>query len=355
MPRGSLRLLFLYDVGEELDLARARAILGSEEARRTAPLTHQPRYLGFEEPPSLIGVDRFPMDGDTLADAEYKAFSYGVFSLALRVPFDQDWDSLIAHSVKLLEDAALARLARRKAEEITTRIGEAVRGAYPEWLSEDYLVIEIEDPASAEQILLERPSEVARLVRGETLRLARAEEQEVLAGTMSCYPSDVMVVGWAAAVVADSSPEGREGTRQLLEYANSQLLEFRHYDARLGSILRELYALMQQKPGFFRRWRLVAEAERLNHLRLEVAELVERSENSLRLLGDMFYARAYKMISARIGLNDYRHLVDEKLKTAGEMYEFLVDQFNHQRAFLLEAIVVLILIIDLVVIFVKPH
>ena len=355
MPRGSLRLLFLYDVGEEIDLARARAILGSGESRKTGPLTHQPRYLGFEEPPSLIGVDRFPLEGDTLADAEYKAFSYGVFSLSLCVSFQDDWEPLITHAVKLLEDAALARLARRKAEEVMARIGETVRGAYPEWLSEDYLIVEIEEPASAEEILRERASEVARLVRGDTLPLSKTEEHEVLAGTMSCYPSDVMVVGWAAALVVDSSPEGREGTRQLLEYANSQLLEFRHYDARLGTILRELYALMQQKRGFFRRWRLVTEAERLNHLRLELAELVERSENSLRLLGDMFYARAYKLISARIGLNDYRHLVDEKLKTAGEMYEFLVDQFNHQRAFILEAVVVLILIIDLVVIFVKPH
>ena len=355
MPRGSVRLLFLYDIAEEIDLARARTILGSEESRKTGPLSHQPRYLGFEEPPSLIGLDRFPLEGDTLADAEYKAFSYGVFSLSLCVQFNDDWDVLIARSTKLLEDAALARLARRKAEEVVSRIGEAVRSSYSEWLSEDYLIVEIEEPSSAEAILRERSSEVARLVRGDTLVLAKTEEQEVLAGTMSCYPTDVMVVGWAAALVVDSSKEGREGTRQLLEYANSQLLEFRHYDARLGTILRELYALMQQKRGFFRRWRLVSEAERLNHLRLELAELVERSENSLRLLGDMFYARAYKLISARIGLNDYRHLVDEKLKTAGEMYEFLVDQFNHQRAFLLEAVVVLILIIDLVVIFVKPH
>lgn len=355
MPRGSLRLLFLYDVGEEIDLASARALLGSEESRKAGTLAHQPRYLGFEEPASLIGVDRFALENEALADVEYKAFSYGVFSLSLCLAFDEDWEALIARAARLLEDAALARLARRKAEEIVQRIQATVRGPYPDWVNEEYLIVEIEEPSAAEPLISEHAGHIARLVRGETSALSKSEQQEVLSATMSCYPSDVMVVGWAAAVVADSTVEGREGTRQLLEHANSQLLEFRHYDARLGSILRELYALMQQKPSFFRRWRLVAEAERRNHLRLEVAELVERSENSVRLLGDMFYARAYKVISARIGLNDYRHLVDEKLKTAGEMYAFLVDQFNHQRAFLLEATVVLILIIDLVVIFVKPH
>jgi hypothetical protein len=34
----------------------------------------------------------------------------------------------------------------------------------------------------------------------------------------------------------------------------------------------------------------------------------------------MFYARAYRMAAARIGVNDYRKLVDEKLRTAGDLY-----------------------------------
>ena len=43
----------------------------------------------------------------------------------------------------------------------------------------------------------------------------------------------------------------------------------------------------------------------------------------------------------------YRNLVEEKLRTAGELYEFMVDEFHHARAFILEALVVAILIIEL--------
>ncbi len=47
------------------------------------------------------------------------------------------------------------------------------------------------------------------------------------------------------------------------------------------------------------------------------------------------------------GVNDYRKLVDAKLKTAGDLYEFMVNEFHHGRAFVLELAVVLILIVDL--------
>jgi len=92
---------------------------------------------------------------------------------------------------------------------------------------------------------------------------------------------------------------------------------------------------------------MARDAERLNQIRLEVTELTERIDNSIKFLSDMFYARAYRLAAARIGVTDYRKLVDEKLRTAGELYEFMVDEFHHARAFILEALVVAILIIEL--------
>ena len=55
--------------------------------------------------------------------------------------------------------------------------------------------------------------------------------------------------------------------------------------------------------------------------------------------------------AARMGVDDYRNLVDEKLRTVGQLYEFMVDQFNQSRAFVLELMVVIILVIELVYFF----
>jgi hypothetical protein len=71
----------------------------------------------------------------------------------------------------------------------------------------------------------------------------------------------------------------------------------------------------------------------------------------LKFLSDMFYARMYRLAAARIGVPDYRNLVEDKLRTAGDLYEFMVDQFQQSRAFVLELMIVIILIIDLIYLF----
>jgi uncharacterized Rmd1/YagE family protein len=73
------------------------------------------------------------------------------------------------------------------------------------------------------------------------------------------------------------------------------------------------------------------------------------------VLGDMFYARVYRVVSQRIGVDDSRKLLEDKLRIAGECYQFLVGEFNHARAFLLEALVVAILVIELAMAFRKLH
>jgi hypothetical protein len=89
----------------------------------------------------------------------------------------------------------------------------------------------------------------------------------------------------------------------------------------------------------------------LNRIRLDVTELTERIDNSIKFLSDMFYARVYRLAARKVGVNDYRYLVDQKLKTAGELYEAMAAEFHQARAFLLEAMVVAILILELVFLF----
>jgi hypothetical protein len=54
----------------------------------------------------------------------------------------------------------------------------------------------------------------------------------------------------------------------------------------------------------------------------------KRTDNAIKFLSDMFYARAYKIAASRVGVTDYCDLVDEKLRTAGELYEFMMNEFH---------------------------
>ena len=89
------------------------------------------------------------------------------------------------------------------------------------------------------------------------------------------------------------------------------------------------------------------EAEHLGTIRLDIRELVERLDNSIKFLSDIFAARLYRMAAARIGVPDYRLLVEQKLESAGELYGMMMDRFYHGRAFILELMVVIILVIEL--------
>jgi uncharacterized protein YfkK (UPF0435 family) len=167
---------------------------------------------------------------------------------------------------------------------------------------------------------------------------------------MSYYPADLLVVGWIAALVYDT-PTGAHATVDLLEYANTQLLEFRYYDDVLTKVLSDVYKTLERKRGFFSRWRMAAEAQDLNTIRVEIRELSERTDNAIKFLSDMFYARAYRLAATRIGVEDYHTLVNEKLNTARELYDSMINEFHQGRAFVLELLVVIILVIELAFLF----
>ena len=75
----------------------------------------------------------------------------------------------------------------------------------------------------------------------------------VVQDTKIVSPSDLAVISWNGAFLYDSA-SGAETVIQLLEYANSQLLEFRHYDELLTRELDGVYKSLKSKASFWRRW-----------------------------------------------------------------------------------------------------
>jgi len=200
------------------------------------------------------------------------------------------------------------------------------------------------------ELIQQHGSRIAQVVRGDTGQLAESEINEVLQSRISYYANDLTVIGWNAAFLYDSTT-GAETAIQLLEYANSQLLEFRHYDDLLTEELERVYKLVDEGTGVFAQWRLARSATRLHTVLLDIAELTEHSDNAIKFLSDMFSARLYRLAALKVGVPDYKDLVTRKVHTAEELYRFMVDQFNQSRAFFLELTVVIILVIELVYLF----
>jgi len=158
------------------------------------------------------------------------------------------------------------------------------------------------------------------LLRNEHRPLSQEETAEIFGNSLAYYKTDVTVVTSSAALVYGRSEEAL-GESYVLEYAKVQLLEYRHYDALLARVLDDIYP---------------REANKYNRIRAEIMEVRERIDSAIKFVGDVFYARVCRAAAESMGMFQYRAALDDKLHTLGELYGFMIDQFNEARTFVLE-------------------
>ncbi len=351
---GSVLVLIQFDVCEEIRLDQLRELLGARTA--DASFKHlAPGYVRYQRPPVEEALEPIVLESGERLQGDIKYFDYGVVSVVFELPFSGDWDKLVQLSSRWVWDTNFESLAARIVKKKLERAAPAVIKPYNgEWLKEDYFIFHLREIAgspTAAELLSSQGDHITQVVRGETQSLSDGERQEVLQSRISYYPNDLAVIGWNAAFIYDS-PAGAETAIQLLQYANSQLLEFRHYDELLTTQLEGVYAFLDRGGrGLWSRWRTARAASKLHTVLLDVSELTERADNAIKFLSDMFSARLYKLAASKVGVPDYKDLVQQKLQTAEELYRFMVDEFNQSRAFVLELMVVVILIIELIYFF----
>jgi hypothetical protein len=350
--QGSVLVLIQFDVCEEINLDSLRDIFGAR--RQEASFKHAaPGYVRFQRAPVVEPVEPLILESGERLDVQIKYYDYGVLSVVFELPFSGDWDTLVRLAGRWVWDTDFTSFAQKIVKQKIERARPALIKLYESWLHEDYFVFHVRDIAgnpSASELLAAEGGRIAQIVRGENMPLSEGEQQEIMQSKISYYPNDLAIISWNGAFLYDSTA-GAETVIQLLEYANSQLLEFRHYDELLTRELADVYDFMDHGSGIWARWRTAKRASRLHTVLLDVDELTERADNAIKFLSDMFSARLYKVAASKIGVTDYKDLVNQKVHTAEELYRFMVDQFHQSRAFVLELMVVIILIIDLIWLF----
>jgi hypothetical protein len=357
--RGCFRILLLYDVAEGFDLPRVRQLLGPRIGSSAPPFPRRtPEYVRFAQPPVIESHVPLTLKTGEQVSSWVKYYAFAVVAVEIEVGFSTDWAGLSRQAARWMDATDLEPLAREIVASRLKEIAAAVVRPNPNWLNESYLVINLQEigapaapqPTAAELVAACGP-EIAQLIRGESAALAEKSVEEALQASVSYYPTDLVVVGSFAALVYDRT-EDAAATTLVLEFAKMQLLEFRYYDDWMSQLLSGIYTMLDRKRNFLlSRWTLPRDAQRVNAIRLDVMDLTERIDNAIKFFSDVYYARVYRLAASRIGVNEYRELVDEKLRTAGELYEFMVTEFNETRSFVLEVIVGILALIDVIYLF----
>jgi hypothetical protein len=347
--KGSVLVLIQFDVCEELRLDQLRQQISARTVPQPSMKQPAPAYVRYERPPVVEPVEPLVLETGEKLGGEIKYYDYGVVSVVFQLPFTGDWEGLVRLASRWVWDIDFASRAEPMVRKYLERAAGAMVKPYARWLSEDYFIFHIREASGSPlpaDLVRQHGLAIAQMVRGDRAPLSEGECAEVLGSRISYYANDLTVVGWNAAVLYDT-PAGAETAIQLLEYANTQLLEFRHYDELLTAVLARTYDSFGKDSGVLARWRLARSATNLHAVLLEVFELTERADNAIKFLSDMFAARLYRLAAAKVGVPDYRNLVEQKVRTAEELYHYMLDQFNQGRAFLLEVTVVVILLVEL--------
>jgi hypothetical protein len=352
----TVTIFYLFDLAEQLDLVALRASIGAgAAAARFLPKSGAPPYVQYAVPPVVVdgeGLGLTEIDGFR---PRLKFFDYGVVSLALSRPFAGDWPQFIALSQKYIENEDLERRAADVCRDLSKRFASVMHGRRETFLAEDYLVFSVNalgEPMTAEELLARRGEEIALLLRGERHALSRQEQGEILRNNLSYLADDLVIPTWNAAFVYDTEA-GSQAALEIFEFANSQLLEFRYYDDLLDTQLGRIYTKLQRP-----RWYdaitgrgYIRAAKDLHALFIDVNEITDRTENALKMVGDIYSARLFNLTAARLGLSRWKESVQEKLKTLDDIYRFAVEQVAISRGHLLELTIILILVLELVLFF----
>lgn len=346
-----MRAFYLFDVADTIDLRRLRTVGGEGFSPADLPLRRHtsPAYLQFPTPPLAARLSAAQVD-EFSAERRVKIFDYGVISIRLSIPYSGDLAGFVALANDVRSNLTLPAVATRTCREILDEIVDALDEQH-EPLIEDYFIARIEslDPVMpADALLKTERSAIAALALGETGAFSDAELDEAFRQRFSFYTDDLTIVQWDAAVVYDRG-ESADAIEDILEFANSQLVELRTYDSLLDRELDVIYAANPAKTPSLLGRGAAEQAANLRYLIVDVLELTDRASNALKVIGDAFYARIYRAAAQRLALADWQQQIDRKLESIGEMYRLANDQARAGRDQFLEIVVIVLIAVEIVI------
>ena len=357
--KGSVLVFFAYDVGNAIDLSRARELASMPSA--AARLLHRhraPPYFQFSDPPLRLGpqpAEFAPARSCGAAACEFSLYDFGGVTLRYTMEFEGGLEDLVGIACELSDSEPLRADALRRTRELTQRLEAAIDRPGLAEASEDYLVFHL-DPvpgaASGTDLLRTDPQRLARVLRAEPGALSESQVGDALQLSLSYGPGDLVLVDWNGALVIDSDPAD---VLAVLELANQQLLEMRALDGELDRALDRVYALVS-RPA--RLWtNLLPSALRgplrqVARLQVDGALLFERVHNSLKLVGDPYLARVGRLAAQRFSLPEWNAAVLRKLDALDSVYGKLNDHAATVRMELLEWVIVILILVSIVIPFV---
>jgi hypothetical protein len=341
--------IFAYDAARSIDLdAAERRILESTQRDSIKHRRRAPSYFEYQPPPL-----RVTQETEALRIGKFTArpsvdlvlHDFGAVAVIYALPLEGEFANLLDLSAELYDNELLLADSRQRVGQLVNDLGNAAAEANLAPVVEDYVIFHIDSFDSsfdAGRFCSGNGPRIAQILRAEQQRLSDQEVEDALSARIAFGVDDVTIVDWNAALLVD-----REGddVRAVLEFANVELLEMRYLDQKLDRALDAAYETLSKRSWSLSRLAgyYGADLRRVAELQVDNAILFEGVNNTLKLLGDQYLARLYRLVNRRFHLDEWDASILRKLDTLESIYEKISDQAANRRMEILEWVIIILI------------
>jgi hypothetical protein len=360
ITRGVCSAFFAYDVGFAVDLNRAAELLSRGDVPQRETLRHSrraPKYFEYAPAPIRVARPGKPVTVGrytTLPTIEALVYDFGAVSISFTIPIEGPASDLLQLSDALYEHEELLAESSRVVSDLLGVLRAAITKPEAAPFVEDYIVFDI-DEWRAEGVALQAWIDdnlplLARILRSDTKVLSRQEVDDASSCRIAYGNEDAALIDWNAALLFG---EEMQDVVAVLEFANVELLEMRFLDDQLDRALMDAYESTQRGSKLGMIAGRGADLRRIARLQIDSAILFEGVNNALKLLGDVYLSRVYRLAAGRLHLPEWDASIIRKLGTLESIYEKLSDRQANRRMEILEWIIIGLILFEVVMSFVR--
>jgi hypothetical protein len=351
---GNLYFFFAFDIGFDIRLGDAAALCRGAESPGLQGLRPAPAHLQYRPKPLVVSLGTVAIGGTSggvTLDATGKLFDFGALSITLSLPVAaMPWPDYVATAIALKADPRLEDEAWKLARRLFDAVRPAVARASFSDLAEEYALWHVggfSPPMRGTEALSALQGGIARLLMLEPGSFAPEALPEIVGNPVRYYDNDLFLAEWDAAFAYD--PKFHD-TLEVIEFLNVQMLELRFFDRLLHDAIDEMGEEIRRK----RRLPAILHdphekpLRRLSELKLDVTLLRERTDNTLKMVGDAYLARIHETVRRKAGADRWEATIRDQLRTLEDIYTVLNHRAAAGRAETLETIIIVLILIEIV-------
>lgn len=342
---GNIFIFHAFDIADDID------VVGLEKSQTfmTTPLALPKYFKNYHTPISI----ELPHPHSSLKCLGAKIHSFGVISLAYKIPFQETFKNLKARLANI--DAEYQEQSVSDAHLVFKKSKRFLKQPRFFHLRTSYVVIQIDQQQEmlpVSDLKEKHGSTIASLLRFEKETLSEYIKENILESATGYYRGDLVVIDTESAFVYD---DDYQELLPLFEFANIQQLELQYYDRTIDKQLNLVY---QRGAIRGRPWKVYLPligsfmkdpVSDLGLLKVDISAIIEQLESSIKIGSDPYIADTYKLLVDKLDLQAWKESINNKLDIIKDIYQIHQSKIDDVREDLLTVLIIILIFIELIV------